>query len=176
LGYKRPLRESELVVHSLSSGRFDFSSFDCGRDEYNEYLRVTASEDHKSNTGRVWIFFHVNDDSVAGYVTLAMSQLHKNESKKFSTMTSHGYIPGLLLGQMARDNRYKGRKLAQLMLDWVINEAVSFSRNIGCRLVILRADGKKAAEMYREYGFVPIPDTKRKKDMMFYDLAPHQSD
>jgi hypothetical protein len=37
---------------------------------------------------------------------------------------------------MARNDKYKGRNLGRLMLDWVINEAVCFSKKIGCRLVI----------------------------------------
>jgi GNAT superfamily N-acetyltransferase len=85
-------------------------------------------------------------------------------------MTGHGYIPGLLLGQMARDVQYKGKGLGEIMISWVINEAINISKRIGCRLIILQSE-KDKVKTYEEFGFLKIPDSKRKQDMMFYDLS-----
>jgi hypothetical protein len=99
-----------------------------------------------------------------------MSQLHKSEHKKLGKLTTHGYIPGMLLGQMARDKNYKGRGIGKIMTSWVVREAINISKRIGCRLIILQSEEDKV-KTYENYGFLKIPDSKRKKNMMFFDLS-----
>ena len=168
---KEPLTVYDLEVHPLLPQRFDFTSFDCGKKAYNEYIRKTALEDHKNNIGKVWVFFHSKDKREAGYVTIAMGQLNKAMHKKLGVMTGHGYIPGLLLGHMARSSKYRNRKLGLLMFSWVLNEALKISQRIGCRLIILQADDHEVSKIYEHWGLVRIPDSRRNKNMMFYDLA-----
>lgn len=147
---------------------FDITKFQCENKKYEKYLKETASNDHSNNIGKVWLF--IRRKEVVAYVTIAMSQLHKSEHKKLGKMTGHGYIPGLLLGQMARDIRYKGKGLGKIMTAWVIKEAIIISKRIGCRLIILQSEEDKV-KTYEEFGFLKIPDSKRKKNMMFYDLS-----
>jgi hypothetical protein len=173
-GERKPLDVFDLEVHPLLPTRFNFSTFDCGKEAYNQYIRKTAFEDHRDNIGKVWIFYHTGDKKEAGYVTLAMSQLNKSMHKKLEKMTGHGHIPGLLLGHMARSKVYRNRDMGLLMFSWVLNEATRLSRRIGCRLVILQADNDKVSKQYEHWGFIRIPDTKRNKNMMFYDLAQTQ--
>lgn len=73
------------------SESFDVSKFDCGRKKYDDYLRQIATYDHMNNVGRVWLLMH--HKVINGFVTIAMSQLHKSEHEKFGKITTHGYIP-----------------------------------------------------------------------------------
>ena len=59
----------------------NFKKFEWGNSRYDEYIKNIAFNDNESNIGKVWIFYHKNNHDIAGYVTLAMSQLHKNEHK-----------------------------------------------------------------------------------------------
>jgi GNAT superfamily N-acetyltransferase len=164
---RKSIDPSEVEAYPLTQS-FDISNFECGRESYDKYLKQTASDDHNSDIGKVWLFIH--HKKIAGYVTIAMSQLHKSEHKRLSKLTTHGYIPGMLLGQMARDKNYKGRGIGKIMISWVVREAINISKRIGCRLIILQSEEDKV-KTYENYGFLRIPDSKRKKNMMFFDLS-----
>ena len=170
LNRNKSLTSADIEVFPISSHLFDFSDFDCGKKQYNDYLLKTAHSDHKNNIGKVWLFIHKRTRKVVSYVTLAMSQLHKSEHKKLGELTTHGYIPGLLLGQMARDNEFRGMKTGELMINWVIAQAIELSKRIGCRLIILQSDDDQV-QMYETHGFLLIPNSKKKRNMMFYDLS-----
>lgn len=144
-------------------------SFNCGKQTYDKYIVEEAIDDHTDNIGKVWLFHHDKDKKLAGYVSLAMSQIHKNQEISLSGLTSHSYIPGLLLGQMARDLKYKGKGLGAIMMDWVKNQAQELRQKIGCRLIILKSEDDKIKD-YLRYGFVLIPESRKQKNMMFYDL------
>ncbi|MFY9967262.1 MAG: hypothetical protein WAK50_16140 [Nitrososphaeraceae archaeon] len=96
-----------------------------------------------------------------GYITLAMSQLSKDQHVKLKAMTSHSHLPALLLGQMARDIDYEGRGLGRLMKDWAISQALRFSVDIGCRLVILDSEEDKV-NMYKRWEFLLTKPKKNK--------------
>ena len=145
------------------------SSFSCGKETYDKYLREEAISDHENSVGAVWIFYHRKDDALAGYVTMAMSQIHKTDSDMLRDLTFHSYIPGLLLGQMARDLKYKKRGVGDLMINWVVSQAQQLRQKVGCRLIILQSEDDKVKD-YERFGFILIPPSRRKKNMMFYDL------
>jgi len=161
----------ELTVYPLDLFPYIdcLDSFTCGKETYDKYIIEDASDDHSDNIGKVWLFHHEKDVRLAGYVTLAMSQIHKNDAVSLRELTSHSYIPGLLLGQMARDLKYSGKGLGKIMMDWVKNQAEELRQRIGCRLIILQSEEDKVKD-YQRYGFVLIPPSKKKKNMMFYDL------
>jgi hypothetical protein len=61
-----------------------------------------------------------------GFVSVAMSEVARFQHKQLQTVTiTQNYVPGLLLGHMARHIEYKKRGVGILMRDWVINHALS---------------------------------------------------
>jgi hypothetical protein len=102
-----------------------------------------------------------------------MSEITRFQHKRLQTVTrTQNYIPGLLLGHMARHIDSKKRGVGILMRDWVINHALELSKSVGCRLVILQAFNELVAKIYEDWGFVRVDDfdeTGRHK--MFIDLT-----
>lgn len=166
------LKENEIKVyplHKLPNFENKILNFKCGKQKYDTYIKNIAIDDHKKNVGKVWLFYHMKDHKVIGYVTLAMSQLHKTEHKKLGNLTSHGYVPGLLLGQMARDLCYKEKNAGPIMINWTKNQGIELRKSIGCRLIILQSEPDKM-KFYEAQDFISIPASKKKENMMFYDL------
>jgi hypothetical protein len=165
----------DIDVYSLTKAielKLDLARFRCEKNEFNDYFHNTALKDHNGNLGRVWIFTTgKRKKRVIGFVTVAMSQLSKQEHKKLSDMTHHKHVPALLLGQMVRDIDFHGRGLGSLMKDWVIARAIDHSKHIGCRLVILHSVDDKI-DTYKKWGFVQV-DSKKNKNTMFVDLSWH---
>jgi hypothetical protein len=91
----------------------------------------------------------LSQNNINNLITLAMSKLGKQFHKELGRITSHQYIPGLLIGQMAGHIDYRGRGLGKLMIDWVIGLALNnLSKYVACRLIIIQSDEDKV-DMYR---------------------------
>jgi GNAT superfamily N-acetyltransferase len=169
------LNSSDLRAYSLQQAIKEsivLSNFECEEEFFTKYLRDEACLDDRDNIGRVIIFTTLQQDLV-GFVTVAMSEIRRLQHKRLQTITTiHSYVPGLLLGHMARHIKYKRKGVGILMRDWVINHALELSKSVGCRLVILQAFNERVAKIYEEWGFVRVDDfdeTGRHK--MFVDLA-----
>jgi hypothetical protein len=80
---------------------------------------------------------------VVGYVTLAMSQLAKTYHLKLGRMTHRNYVPGILIGEMARHIDYKGRGIGDMMINWVVSKTRNLSKEVGCKIIIVEAEEDK---------------------------------
>lgn len=169
------LNSSDLKVYSLQQAikeSIPLSNFRCEEEFFTNYLTNEASLDDRNNIGRLIIFTTLKKE-IVGFVTVAMSEVARLQHKQLQTVTrTQNYVPGLLLGHMARHIDYKKRGVGILMRDWVINHALELSKSVGCRLVILQAFNELVAKIYEDWGFVRVDDfdeTGRHK--MFIDLA-----
>jgi len=155
---------SEIEVHSFTTENFNLEEFECEKERFTEYLKKEAKIDHSLGIGRVFLF--VYQSKVVGFATVAMSQLPKEKHEKFEAIATHGNVPGLLLGQLARDVKYSKSGLGKHILDWTVNHAIELSERVGCRIIIVKSDEDKI-DWYKGYGFISI---KNSKDKLFYDI------
>ena len=121
---------SDIEPHSFTKD-FNLSGFKYEKRRFEEYLCNDSESDERSNIGRVFLFIHKRTQKLIGFVTLAMNHLPREKHAKLENITRHGTIPGLLLGQIARDPRYKRTGVGKIMLDWVINHAIELSKEVG---------------------------------------------
>jgi hypothetical protein len=166
---------SEVEVYPIAKAveqSISISDFNCGREQLDNYIHNEALLDDKTNIGKVFLFITTQQKKVVGFVTLAMSQLGRLEHEQLQTVTtSRTYIPGLLLGHMARHIDYRGRGLGMLMRDWVIERALYLSQFTACRLIILQALDDDVANLYERWGFLRVEDfEERGRRKMFIDL------
>lgn len=160
--------ENETEIYKLHKNLFDIKKFKCSKQDYANYIKKDAIIDQKRSIGQTWVLVYKQRE-VIGYVTLAMAELHKNQHRKLHVFP-HSYIPALLVGQLATHQDYEHLGVGKTMIQWVISQGIQYSKNIGCRLIILNPE-KDVIKWYREkLGFEHIPH-RRKQDVMFYDLA-----
>jgi hypothetical protein len=173
---KDPIDVSEVEVYPIAKAveeSISISYFNCEKEQLNNYIHSEALPDDKTDVGKVFLFVTSQQKKLVGFVTLAMSQLGRLEHEELQTVTtSRTYIPGLLLGHMARHIEYRGRGLGMLMRDWVIQRALYLSQFTGCRLIILQALDDDVANLYESWGFLRVEDFEEKgRRKMFIDLA-----
>jgi hypothetical protein len=169
------LDSSDLTVYSLGQAikeSIDLSDFECEEEYFTNYLRNNASIDDQNNVGRV-IIFTTQHKEIVGFVTVAMSEIARLQHKRLQNVTTtQNYVPGLLLGHMARHIKYKRRGVGILMRDWVINHSLELSKSVGCRLVIMQAFNDLVAKIYEDWGFVRVDDFEETgRHKMFIDLV-----
>jgi len=164
----------EDVVVSLFRSPDDFRDFQCEKTEYCDFVqrREEALEYYRENLGVTYVFWSKSDRRPLGFVTLAMGSLRKRDlpvERKEKKPFRH--VPSLLLGHIARDERYKGKGAGQIMMDWVLSKASSLADEVGCRFVILDSE-KDMVQLYKKYDFELIPpETKARTCIMLFDLG-----
>lgn len=165
---------ADIEVYSLTKALkegIDLSKFRCERQQFADYLHLMAFDDDKNNVAKVWLFV-THDKQVAGYVTLIMSQLTATFHPKLSKSTSHRYVPGILISEMATHIDYTGKGLGRLMIEWVISIAFDLAKYVACRLIIVESEPDKT-EIYRHWGFEPIENFEEKRYTMFLEIPSH---
>jgi len=163
--------EKKVQVYKLKKNIFNINKFKCRKHNYANYIKKDALIDQQRSIGQTWVFVY-NQKEVIGYVTLAMAELHKTHHKKLRIFP-HSYIPALLVGQLATHQDYESLGVGKTMMQWVVSQGIQYSKNIGCRLIILNPE-KDVIEWYKEkLGFEHIP-LRRSQDVMFYDLASYK--
>jgi GNAT superfamily N-acetyltransferase len=164
----------EDVVTSTFRSPDEFRDFQCEKKEYCDFVQKPeeALEYYKENLGVTYVFWSKSDQRPIGFVTLAMGSLKREElPAKREGKKPFRHVPGLLLGHMARDKRYKGKGAGQIMVDWVLSKASSLGDEVGCRFVILDSE-RDMVERYKGYAFELIPrEPNDRTCVMFFDLG-----
>lgn len=171
---KKKFNFEDIEVYSLAKAlqeSIDLSSFRCEKPVFADYLRTMAINDDINNVAKVWLFV-THDKQVIGYVTLIMSQLTATFHPKLSKGTSHRYVPGILISEMATHIDYAGMGLGRLMIEWVASIAFDLARYVACRLIIVESEPDKT-DIYRHWGFEPIEDFEEKRYTMFLEILTH---
>ena len=164
----------EDVVTSTFRSPDEFRDFQCEKKEYCDFVQKPeeALEYYKENLGVTYVFRSKNDQRPIGFVTLAMGSLKRTDlpaGRKEKKPFKH--VPSLLLGHIARDEKYKRQGAGRIMLDWVLSKASSLADEVGCRFVILDSE-RDMVELYKGYAFELIPpEPKDRTCMMFFDLG-----
>jgi GNAT superfamily N-acetyltransferase len=171
-----------LTANDVTVSQFrrseEFGYFQCEKNGYREFLQnpEEAEKQFSENLNVTYVFRH--QGKAIGFVALAMSSLRRatlpNERK---SEKPYGAVPSLLLGHMARDHKYKGQGVGDIMMDYVLEKAHELGKQVGCRFVIVDAE-KDKEKLYRDkYGFELVPPSpKDKTSLMFFDLGLRKPD
>jgi GNAT superfamily N-acetyltransferase len=172
LSVKNRLTFEDVEIYSLPKAieeSIDLSKFKCEKEYFADYLRQMAPEVDKNNIAKVWLFV-THTKYVIGYVTLIMSQLLRASHPELGKLSSHRYVPGILIGEMAGHIDFRRLGLGKLMIDWVVSKAVDLSQYVACRLIIVESEEDKI-EVYRHWGFEPIENFEERRNTMFLRIS-----
>jgi hypothetical protein len=157
------ISHSDIQVYSLSralENSINFSDFSCENDQLTNYLLNTAQKDENENIGKIFLFIY--NKKIIGFITLAMSKLGRFEHQRLSNLTTtRDYVPGILVGHIARHIEYKGKSIGTIMRDWVIKQALFLSKYTGCRIIILQAFDDNIIEIYKKWALFRLTTLKK---------------
>ena len=151
--------------HFEPLGKHDRAAFSCGYQELDNYIRNQASQDLKRNLAAVFVVVR-NDNArkVIGYYTLSprhiqLEQLPEEIAKNAGKYNTVGVT---LLGRMAVDSSQQGQGIGELLLLEALKQSLLGSERVASFAVFVEAKDEKAAGFYRKYGFIELPEDKRK--------------
>ena len=146
-------------------GDHDRAAFSCGNASLDQYIHERASQDVKRKLAAVFVITAKDAPrTILSYYTLSsrelkIEQLPPEIARKAG---KYGYVGVTLVGRMAVAEQCKGTGLGALTLMNALEKSLSATRDVASWAVFVDAIDDNAANFYRKYGFIELPEDKRK--------------
>jgi hypothetical protein len=137
------------------------SEFNCGQELLDTYLHRQAMQDIKRHLAACFVAI-TPENVIKGYYTLSNSSVQKDLiPEDIKKKLPYIDLPVTLLGRLARDKKYDGERLGELLLLDALKRSYDASITIGSMAVIVDPIDRNAKNFYLKYGFIELPDSKR---------------
>lgn len=131
------------------------AAFSCGADALDRYLRERARKEMEGRIAAVRVLYDSSENRLAGYYTLSAVAVERDDLPSGLThrVAKYRVYPATLLGRLAVDRHYQGRRLGGRLLLDALARALDASREVASFAVITDAKDKDAQSFYERYGF-----------------------
>jgi GNAT superfamily N-acetyltransferase len=141
------------------TGNHDRQSFDCGRQEMNDWLRRVARQHQDKGLSKTFVAIREGEPArICGYYALTLAELENRHLPEAWRKKLPRRIPGVRLGRLAVDRQYQGKCLGELLLVDALMRAQRIYSEAGGIGLFVDAIDDVAAGYYRRFGFSVSPD------------------
>jgi GNAT superfamily N-acetyltransferase len=140
---------------ALLSPDHKLASFDCGIAELNDWLKKRAAPNQEAGASRTYVT--TDADAVVGYYALAAGSVDVTAAPGRFRRHMPNPIPIALLGRLAVDRAYQGRKLGRALFRDAAKRIINAAGTLGIRGLIVHAISEEAKAFYVALGFDPSP-------------------
>ncbi len=145
----------------LLTTQHDVEGFSCEERSLNRFLRERALRDMRSKTSATRVLLNESPTEIIGYYTLSAAsipfdRIPRSVTKKLTRYPTH---PATLLARLARDVRWRGKGMGELLLVDAIRRAYTQTAHVGSAFIIVDALTDSALAFYQAFGFTPFGDT-----------------
>ena len=160
--------EPGITAPSPLDASHDVERFDCDKPPLNDWLKSRAAK----NEGRASRTFVVCENrNVIGYYCLASGAVKHEGAPGKLRKNMPEPIPAFVIGRLAVDKQYQGRGIGAGLLKDALKRALSASKEIGARCVLVHAIDDDAIPFYLTYGFKPFPTDSRTMYLPMQDIV-----
>ncbi len=140
--------------------RHDRARFSCGQADLDRYLHEIARKQDENDTTRVHVYASEIGE-IAGYYTLSalVFEVTGLPPALQRGRSHHVLVPATLLGRLAVDQRYRGRRLGSFLLSHAMRSAAEGSAIVASAMLVIDAK-PDALDWYlsHEIEFERMPD------------------
>jgi GNAT superfamily N-acetyltransferase len=134
----------------------DLSSFDCGVDTLNAYLKRYARQAQRREGARTYVV--LDDNRVVAFYTIVFGAIAWKDAPEHVRKGLGKYpIPIMLLARLAVDRHWAGKGLGHGLLADALRRALAASEIAGLRAVVVEAKDEAARRFYEKHGFRSWP-------------------
>jgi GNAT superfamily N-acetyltransferase len=149
---------------ALLDEQHDRSSFTCGVESLDRYLKTQAGQDVRRKANAVFVLSEVGEPArILGYYTLcamAVSQGDVPEAAR-KHIPRYPLMSATLVGRLAVAKEHQGQRLGAVLLADASQRAFESAGTVGSSMVVVDALDEPAAGFYAAHGFVRLPDSLR---------------
>lgn len=154
------------TIEPFNKRKHSREQFCCEVQSLETYFRTQANQDLQRKVAAVFVL--AEGSSVVGYYTLSSYSIETGELTKEAQRRLPNYpkLPAVLIGRLARDSKWRGQGIGQLLLVDALKRCLENTSTVGAAAVVVEAENETALEFYREHGFPQFPDHPQKLFMM----------
>ena len=142
-------------IEKLSKAH-DLSSFDCGNESLNAWLKRFALTNQQNDSAQTYVV-HRNG-IVVGYYALTAGSVRPEEAPgRVSKGLAKHPIGVILLARLATDKQEQGKGIGKALLKDALLRIMSAADAIGARAVLVHAIDEDARRFYEHFGFERSP-------------------
>ncbi|MEA3640072.1 MAG: GNAT family N-acetyltransferase [Lamprobacter sp.] len=155
-------KSSERYRIEAITSRHDRAAFDCGHPFLNAYLARFARQNDRKGLARAFVLVPQPDSNpVLGYYTLMSGAVAFEHLPQTLRQGLPKYpIPVARIGELAVDQRQKGKGFGSDLLLDAITRIVRASRQVAVWAIIVDPIDPPAATFYQHHGFQALPDSE----------------
>ena len=151
---------AKFAIEPLDTTRHNRAAFSCEEEPLTRYIKERASQEVAKRVAAVYVLTP-DGSTIAGYYTLSQyavdaAEIPEDLSKKLR-LPKYKKLPATLLGRLARDTKFKGQGVGELLVMSALKRALDHSKNIASCAVVVDAKNEKAARFYESFGFLALP-------------------
>ncbi len=134
----------------------DISQFSSGVPTLDAWLRGKARLNEARGGARTYVA--CDGDRVIGFYSLAASAVERRRVSSRVGRNMPDPVPVILLGQLAVDEVWRGRRLGSDLLIDAARRSLAAAATVGARAVIVQAIDDRARAFYEKFGFRPFSE------------------
>jgi GNAT superfamily N-acetyltransferase len=153
-----------FLVELLSATKHRRNEFRCEENELAEFLQYRAWPEMEARASACFVLVPQNDPGqIAGFYTLsaAVISLAKLPPELAAKLPQHPNLPATLLGRLARDRKFRGAGLGDLLVVSALRRSLANTSTVGSVAVVTDPKNGTAETFYRRYGFRPLGGGRR---------------
>jgi len=147
----------DFTAPAVLSQEHDVSSFDCGKDPLNDFLKEHALDKQSAMLSRTYVV--TRDNSVVGYYTLARVAVQQVETPKKIGRGMPSLTPATLMARFAVDKGAQGLDLGKSLFTDAVRRtwAVMKDGPAPVRFFIVDAKDEEARTFYERFDMISSP-------------------
>ncbi len=133
----------------------DVSSFDCGIEALNTFLRSHAIQNQRNNSARTFVSTRTGTSEVVGFYSLSAASVDFEQTpERIRKGLARHPVPLVLLARLAVAESCKGQGLGASLLQDAFLRFMTAQEVIGARALLAHAKDESAKAFYEKWGFV----------------------
>ena len=143
------------IIEKLTP-QHDFSEFDCGTVELNDFIIHHALTNQKAHSVNSYV--GIIDGFTCGYYSLVVgSALHVDTPQRVRKGLAKHPIPVIILARLAVDNHYQGKGVGRGLFKDALLRTVSAADIAGIRALLIHAKDDNAKRWYQQFDVEESP-------------------
>ena len=135
-------------------------AFSSGSLPLDHYLLQQAGQETRRHIAVTFLLVDTEHQALAGYYTLSATSIRLAElpQELSEKLPRYPLVPATLLGRLAIDAGYQGKRLGEFLLMDALQRSCAQSQAIASMAVVVDAKDEGAVSFYERYGFIKFPE------------------
>ena len=166
-----PVDDSKAEIMKLKKERIDLcKNFDCGDADLNDFLKEDSITYLEGKIAVTYLLTY--EGRLVGFFCLSNASIpleEEDREKLWELGKPQSSYPAIKIGRLGVDKEHGRRGFGTLILEWVILQALNYSKDVGCRFITVDAYNKDIPlKFYENNGFKILSKTKTRMNVLMY--------